>query len=53
MGYSTGLLHVIQLPQIKAPGKQESLIIDQPYVPGRQQYEYHLKLRTHGTGQTE
>lgn len=41
MEYSTGLLHVIQLPAMKAPGKQEKLIIDQPYVPGsetRQQY---------------
>lgn len=29
------LLEVIQLPEMKAPGKQEKkLIIDQPYVPG-------------------
>lgn len=47
MEYFTGLLHVIQLPEMKAPAKQEKLIIKQPYVPGlpgRQQYHVHLKL---------
>lgn len=41
------LLHVIQLPEMKAPGKQEKLIIDPPYVPGseaRQQSQWHFKL---------
>lgn len=33
------LQHVIQLPQTKAPGRQEQLIIDQCYVPGRKQHE--------------
>lgn len=44
--YFKGLLHVIQLPRMKAPGKQDQLIIHQPHVPGRQQYHYHLKLPT-------
>lgn len=47
MEYSTGLVDVIQLPEMKAPGKQEKLIIDQPYVPGSEasrQYFSHLKL---------
>lgn len=44
--YFKGLLHVIQLPRMKAPGKQDQLIIHQPHVPGRQQYHYHSKLPT-------
>lgn len=49
MEYSTGLVDVIQLPEMKAPGKQEKLIIYQPYVPGSEasrQYFSHLKLQS-------